>query len=55
MSEALDFGIVGINEGVTSTEFAPFGGFKESGIGREGSHQGVEEFLETKYTLFGGL
>lgn len=55
MSEALDFGIVGINEGVTSTEFAPFGGFKESGIGREGSHQGVEEFLETKYTLIGGL
>jgi succinate-semialdehyde dehydrogenase/glutarate-semialdehyde dehydrogenase len=55
MSEALDFGIVGINEGVTSTEFAPFGGFKESGLGREGSHQGVEEFLETKYTLIGGL
>ncbi|MEQ1651692.1 MAG: NAD-dependent succinate-semialdehyde dehydrogenase [Hyphomicrobium sp.] len=55
MSEALDFGIVGINEGVTSTEFAPFGGFKESGIGREGSHHGVEEFLETKYTLIGGL
>jgi succinate-semialdehyde dehydrogenase / glutarate-semialdehyde dehydrogenase len=55
MSEALDFGIVGINEGITSTEFAPFGGFKESGIGREGSHHGVEEFLETKYTLFGGI
>ncbi len=55
MSEALDFGIVGINEGVTSTEFAPFGGFKESGIGREGSHHGLEEFLETKYTLFGGI
>jgi succinate-semialdehyde dehydrogenase / glutarate-semialdehyde dehydrogenase len=55
LSEALDFGIVGINEGVTSTEFAPFGGFKESGIGREGSHQGVEEFLEIKYTLIGGI
>lgn len=55
MSEALDFGIVGINEGITSTEFAPFGGFKESGLGREGSHQGLEEFLETKYTLIGGL
>lgn len=55
MSEALDFGIVGINEGITSTEFAPFGGFKESGIGREGSHFGVEEFLEIKYTLIGGI
>ena len=55
LSEALDFGIVGVNEGVTSTEFAPFGGFKESGIGREGSHHGVEEFLETKYTLIGGI
>lgn len=55
MSEALDFGIVGVNEGITSTEFAPFGGFKESGIGREGSHYGVEEFLEIKYTLFGGI
>ncbi len=55
MSEALEFGIVGINEGVTSTEFAPFGGMKESGLGREGSHHGLEEFLEIKYTLMGGL
>ena len=55
MSEALDFGIVGLNEGITASELAPFGGFKESGLGREGSHYGVEEFLEIKYTLVGGL
>ena len=55
VAEALDYGIVGINEGLTSTEVAPFGGFKESGIGREGSHHGIEEFLEIKYTLMGGL
>lgn len=55
MSEALEVGIVGINEGLTSTEVAPFGGVKESGLGREGSHHGVEEFVEMKYTLIGGL
>jgi len=55
VSEALEFGIVGVNEGVTSTELAPFGGVKESGLGREGSHHGIEEFLELKYTLIGGL
>lgn len=55
MSDALDFGIVGINEGLTSTQAAPFGGVKESGLGREGSHHGVEEFVEMKYTLIGGL
>lgn len=55
VSEALEYGIVGVNEGITSTEIAPFGGWKESGIGREGSHHGVEEFLEMKYTLMGGL
>jgi succinate-semialdehyde dehydrogenase / glutarate-semialdehyde dehydrogenase len=55
VAEALEYGIVGVNEGVTSTEIAPFGGFKESGIGREGSHHGIEEFLEIKYTLMGGL
>jgi succinate-semialdehyde dehydrogenase/glutarate-semialdehyde dehydrogenase len=54
-AEALEYGIVGVNEGITSTEIAPFGGWKESGIGREGSHHGIEEFLETKYTLMGGL
>ena len=55
VAEALEYGIVGVNEGVTSTAIAPFGGFKESGIGREGSHHGIEEFLEVKYTLMGGL
>ncbi len=55
VAEALEYGIVGVNEGLTSTEIAPFGGFKESGIGREGSHHGIEEFLETKYMLMGGL
>ncbi|MFA5902153.1 MAG: NAD-dependent succinate-semialdehyde dehydrogenase [Hyphomicrobium sp.] len=54
-AEALEYGIVGVNEGITSTEIAPFGGWKESGIGREGSHHGIEEFLEMKYTLMGGL
>jgi succinate-semialdehyde dehydrogenase / glutarate-semialdehyde dehydrogenase len=55
VAEALEYGIVGVNEGLTSTEVAPFGGFKESGIGREGSHHGIEEFVEIKYTLMGGL
>ncbi len=55
MAEALEFGIVGINEGLTSTEGAPFGGVKESGLGREGSHYGLEEFMEVKYTLMGGI
>ncbi|WP_068462539.1 NAD-dependent succinate-semialdehyde dehydrogenase [Hyphomicrobium sulfonivorans] len=55
VAEALEYGIVGVNEGITSTEIAPFGGLKESGIGREGSHHGIEEFLEMKYTLMGGL
>ena len=55
VAEALEYGIVGVNEGITSTEIAPFGGWKESGIGREGSHHGIEEFLEAKYTLMGGL
>ena len=55
VAEALEFGIIGINEGIISTELAPFGGVKESGIGREGSHHGVEEFLEIKYMMIGGL
>lgn len=55
LQEELEVGIVGINEGLTSTEIAPFGGVKESGLGREGSHHGVEEFVEMKYTLIGGL
>ena len=55
ISEELEAGIVGINEGLISTEVAPFGGVKESGIGREGARQGIEEFMETKYVLMGGL
>jgi len=55
VAEALEFGIVGINEGIISTEVAPFGGVKESGLGREGSHHGMEEFLEMKYMLMGGI
>jgi succinate-semialdehyde dehydrogenase/glutarate-semialdehyde dehydrogenase len=51
----LEYGIVGINEGIISTEVAPFGGVKESGIGREGSHYGIDEFVEVKYMCMGGL
>jgi succinate-semialdehyde dehydrogenase/glutarate-semialdehyde dehydrogenase len=53
--EGLEYGIVGVNEGIISTEVAPFGGMKESGIGREGSKYGIEEFLEIKYVAMGGL
>jgi succinate-semialdehyde dehydrogenase/glutarate-semialdehyde dehydrogenase len=55
VAEALEFGIVGINIGIISTEVAPFGGMKESGIGREGSKYGLEEFLEVKYLCMGGI
>ncbi|MEO1282400.1 MAG: aldehyde dehydrogenase family protein, partial [Pseudomonadota bacterium] len=55
VAEALDYGMVGINEGVVSTEVAPFGGVKQSGLGREGGHHGIEEFVEMKYMLMGGL
>jgi succinate-semialdehyde dehydrogenase/glutarate-semialdehyde dehydrogenase len=55
VAEALEYGIVGINEGIISTEIAPFGGMKESGIGREGSKYGIEEFLEIKYLCMGGI
>jgi succinate-semialdehyde dehydrogenase/glutarate-semialdehyde dehydrogenase len=55
VAEALEYGIVGINEGTTSNELAPFGGIKESGLGREGSRHGIEEFLEMKYMLMGGI
>ncbi len=55
VSEALEYGMVGVNDGLISTEVAPFGGVKESGIGREGAHQGLEEYTEMKYTLMGGL
>jgi len=55
VAEALEYGIVGINVGIISNEVAPFGGVKESGIGREGSKYGIEEFLEVKYMLMGGI
>lgn len=55
VAEALEYGIVGINEGIISTEVAPFGGIKESGIGREGSKYGIEDFLEIKYLCMGGI
>jgi succinate-semialdehyde dehydrogenase/glutarate-semialdehyde dehydrogenase len=55
VAEGIEYGMVGINEGIISTEVAPFGGVKESGIGREGSHHGIEEFTEIKYMLMGGL
>ncbi len=55
VAEALEYGIVGVNEGIISTELAPFGGVKQSGLGREGSHHGIEEFVELKYILMGGL
>ena len=53
VAEALECGIIGINEGIISSEVAPFGGVKESGLGREGSHQALEEFVEMKYMLMG--
>ncbi len=55
VAEALEYGIVGINEGIISTEIAPFGGMKESGIGREGSKYGIEDYLEIKYLCMGGI
>jgi succinate-semialdehyde dehydrogenase / glutarate-semialdehyde dehydrogenase len=55
VAEGIEYGMVGINEGIISTELAPFGGMKESGIGREGSKYGIEEYLEVKYLCMGGL
>ena len=55
VAEALEYGIVGINEGIISTEVAPFGGVKESGTGREGSKYGIEDYLEIKYLCLGGI
>ena len=55
VSEALEFGILGVNTGVISTEAAPFGGMKESGIGREGSKYGLDDWLELKYLCVGGI
>jgi len=55
VAEALEYGMVGINTGLITTEVAPFGGVKQSGIGREGSKYGIEEFMELKYLCFSGL
>lgn len=55
VGEALEFGIIGVNEGLISTAVAPFGGMKQSGIGREGGKYGIDEFLEIKYLAIGGL
>ncbi|THF94225.1 hypothetical protein TEA_027046 [Camellia sinensis var. sinensis] len=55
ISEALEYGIVGVNEGLVSTEVAPFGGFKQSGLGREGSKYGMDEYLEIKYVCLGNM
>jgi succinate-semialdehyde dehydrogenase/glutarate-semialdehyde dehydrogenase len=55
VAEALDYGMVGINSGLISNEVAPFGGVKQSGLGREGSKYGIEEYLEIKYLAFGGV
>jgi succinate-semialdehyde dehydrogenase/glutarate-semialdehyde dehydrogenase len=55
VAEALEYGMIGINEGIISTEVAPFGGVKQSGLGREGSKYGIDDYLETKYCLIGGL
>jgi succinate-semialdehyde dehydrogenase/glutarate-semialdehyde dehydrogenase len=55
VAEALEYGIVGINEGIISTEVAPFGGMKSSGLGREGSKYGIEDYIEIKYLALGGI
>ena len=55
MSEALETGIVGVNEGIISTEVAPFGGIKQSGVGREGSKYGIDDYVEIKYICMGGI
>jgi succinate-semialdehyde dehydrogenase / glutarate-semialdehyde dehydrogenase len=55
VAEALEYGIIGVNTGIISTEVAPFGGMKESGVGREGSKYGIDEYLEIKYVCLGGI
>ncbi len=55
VSEGLEYGIVGVNTGIISTEVAPFGGVKESGVGREGSHMGIDEYVESKYVCVAGV
>jgi succinate-semialdehyde dehydrogenase/glutarate-semialdehyde dehydrogenase len=55
VAEALEYGMVGVNTGLITTEVAPFGGVKQSGLGREGSKYGIEEYVEVKYICFGGI
>ena len=55
VAEALESGMVGVNTGLITTEVAPFGGVKESGLGREGSHHGMEEYVEIKYVMMAGI
>ena len=55
VAEALEYGMVGVNEGIISTEVAPFGGIKESGVGREGGDVGADEYTEIKYICMGGI
>ena len=55
VAEQLEYGMVCINDGILSTEVAPFGGVKESGIGREGSRYGIDEYVEMKYVCLAGL
>jgi succinate-semialdehyde dehydrogenase / glutarate-semialdehyde dehydrogenase len=55
VAEAVKYGMVGINEGLITTEVAPFGGVKESGMGKEGSKYGIEDYLDVKYVCAGGL
>jgi succinate-semialdehyde dehydrogenase/glutarate-semialdehyde dehydrogenase len=55
VAEGVEYGIVGINTGIISTEVAPFGGVKESGLGREGSKYGIDDFVEIKYLCMGGI
>ena len=54
-AEALEVGMVGVNTGIISTAEAPFGGVKQSGLGREGGDTGIDEYLETKYICLGGM
>ncbi|MGD0972665.1 MAG: aldehyde dehydrogenase family protein [Candidatus Korobacteraceae bacterium] len=55
VSEALEYGIVGINVGIIANEVAPFGGMKQSGLGREGSKYGIDDYVEIKYLCMGGI
>jgi len=55
VSEALEYGMVGINVGIIATEHVPFGGVKQSGLGREGSHHGIDDYVELKYLCMGDI